>query len=76
MSNSSEASSSSLSKQDPCQSASASKMAQGTLDIMVERENFLLAEIRWVLKVAQSRYSSVLLMILTNSFKLVSWTQN
>ena len=33
------------SKQDPCQSDSASKMAQGTLDTMVERENVLLAEI-------------------------------
>ena len=32
-------------------------MTQGSLDTMVERKNVLLAEIRWVLKVIQSRYS-------------------
>ena len=32
-------------------------MAQGTLETMVEKANVLLAEIRWVLKVVQSRYS-------------------
>ena len=32
-------------------------MAQGNFDTMVERENVLLAETHWVLKVVQSRYS-------------------
>ena len=50
-SKSSEALSPSLSKQDSCKYASATKVAQGTLETMVERENVLLAEIRWVLKV-------------------------
>ena len=49
-------------------------MAQGTLDKMVERENVLLAEVRWVLKVVQSRYSQHsyddIVMKLTNCFKL------
>ena len=49
-------------------------MAQGTLDKMVERENVLLAEVRWILKVVQSRYSQHsyddIVMKLTNSFKL------
>ena len=32
-------------------------MAQGSFDTIVERKNVLLAEIRWVLKVIQPRYS-------------------
>ena len=54
-------------------------MAQGTLDKMVERENILLAEVRWVLKVVQSRYlqhsyDNIVMKLTLSSY--VSWTQN
>ena len=39
------------------ESPSSSKTVQKSLDILVAKDNFLSAEIRWVLKCVQSRYS-------------------
>ena len=46
-------------------------MAQRTLDTMVDKENVLLAVIRWVLKVVQSRYSQHSSYDITELFKVI-----
>ena len=46
-------------------------MAQRTLDAMVDKENVLLAVIRWVLKVVQSRYSQHSSYDITELFKVI-----